>query len=100
LFFHRKTAGLRWRELISSLLKVALAIIPMSLATMFIERSYSWNESGHYMVKIPLIGGGVIAAMLIFFLCSYLLRNRELRFLWEAMRSGRGRQGPSSTHRA
>jgi len=100
LFFHRKTAGLHWRELISSLLKVALAIIPMSLATMFIERSYSWNESGHYMVKIPLIGGGVIAAMLIFFLCSYLLRNRELRFLWEAMRSGRGRQGPSSTHRA
>ena len=97
-FFHHKTGGIHWRALVVSLLKTALAVIPLSLVAIFIERGYTWTESGGYMVKIPLLGGGIIAAMALFFICSYLLRNRELRFLWDSVRSGRVRQGPSSTH--
>jgi putative peptidoglycan lipid II flippase len=97
LFFHRKTSGLRWKKLLSSLFTIVLAVIPMSLVVILVERRYTWTESGGYAVKIPLLGGGIIVAMAIFFLCSYLLRNRELRFLWESIRSGRARQRPSST---
>lgn len=96
-FFHRKTSGLHWKALISSLTKIALAIIPMSLLIFMIERRYTWKESGDYEVKIPLVIGGIIAGMIIFFLCSHLLRNRELRSLWEAFRGGRIQRGPSST---
>ncbi|MBW2039661.1 MAG: murein biosynthesis integral membrane protein MurJ [Deltaproteobacteria bacterium] len=87
-FFHRKTSGLRWRELTSSMLKIALAIIPMSLVVLLTERGYTWRESGGYAAKIPLLGGGIIAGIVLFFLFSYLLRNKELRFLWEAFRGG------------
>ena len=97
-FFHHKTGGIHWRALVVSLLKTALAVIPLSVVAIIIERGYTWTESGGYMVKIPLLGGGIIAAMVLFFICSYLLRNRELRFLWDSVRSGRVRQGPSSTH--
>jgi putative peptidoglycan lipid II flippase len=96
-FFHHKTAGIHWKELAVSMVKIVLAIIPMTLATILIERAYTWTESGGYTVKIPLLGGGIILAIAIFFLCSYFLRNRELRFLWDSMKSGRGRQMPSST---
>ncbi len=91
LFFHRKTAGLRWQELFSSLFTIALALIPMTLVVILIERAYTWTESGGYAVKIPLLGGGIIVATAIFFFCSYLLKNRELRLLWEAMKNGRDR---------
>ena len=96
--FHRKTLGLRIRELATTAFKTALATIPVALVAIIIERGYTWTESGGYVVKIPLLGGGIIIAMVLFFLCSYLLRNRELRFLWDSVRSGRVRQGPSSTH--
>jgi putative peptidoglycan lipid II flippase len=96
-FFHHKTAGIHWKALVLSIVKIALAIIPMTLVTILIERGYTWTESGGYMVKIPLLCGGIIVAMALFFLCSRLLRNRELQFLWDSMRSGRGRQMPSST---
>jgi putative peptidoglycan lipid II flippase len=99
LFFHRKTAGLRWKELFSSLFTIAVALIPLLLVTIFIVKAYRWTESGGYVVKIPLLGGGIIAAMALFFLCSYLLKNQELRALWQAMRSGHGRQRPSATPR-
>jgi putative peptidoglycan lipid II flippase len=96
--FHRKTSGLRIRELATTTFKTALATIPMALVVFLIERGYTWTESGGYRVKIPLLGGGIIVAMAIFFLCSYLLRNQELRSLWEViMKSGRGQQRPSST---
>jgi putative peptidoglycan lipid II flippase len=98
VFFHRKTAGVRWKALFSSLFTIALALIPMTLVVILIERAYTWTESGGYAVKIPLLGGGIIVATAIFFFCSYLLRNRELRSLWEAMKSGRDRQMLSSTH--
>jgi len=96
--FHHKTGGIHWRALVVSLLKTALAIIPLALVAIFIERGYTWTESGGYMVKIPLLGGGIIIAMALFFICSYLLKNREVQFLWDSVRSGRVRQGPSSTH--
>jgi putative peptidoglycan lipid II flippase len=98
-FFHHKTAGIHWRELVVSLFKTVLATIPVALVAIFIERGDAWSESGGYAVKIPLLGGGIIVAMTLFFLCSYLLRNRELQFLWKAMRRGRARQRPSSTPR-
>jgi len=88
-FFHRKTSGLRPRDLAATISKTAVATIPVALVAIFIERGYKWTESGGYVVKIPLLGGGIIAAMALFFLCSYLLRNRELQFLWESIRSGR-----------
>ena len=97
LFFRRKASGFRLRNLAASVSKTALASIPVALVAIFIERGYGWTESGGYTVKIPLLGGGIIVAMVFFFLCSYFLRNQELRLLWEAMRSGRGRQRPSST---
>jgi putative peptidoglycan lipid II flippase len=97
LFFRRRTSGFRLRDLAATAFKTVLASIPVALVAIFIERGYRWTESGGYMVKIPLLGGGIIVAMVLFFLCSYLLRNQELRLLWEAMRSGRGQQRPSST---
>ena len=96
--FHRKTSGLRVGELAATAFKTVLATIPVALVAIIIERGYTWTESGGYMVKIPLLGGGIIVAMALFFLCSYLLKNQELRSLWEAFRSGRVRQGPFSTH--
>ncbi len=90
-FFHRKTSELRWGELTSSMIKIAMAIIPMSMLVLLIEKGYTWKESGGYAVKIPLLGGGIIAGMILFFLCSYLLKNRELRFLWESFRGGHTR---------
>ncbi|RLB07776.1 MAG: murein biosynthesis integral membrane protein MurJ [Deltaproteobacteria bacterium] len=91
-FFHRKTRGLRWRELTSSIIKIALAIIPMSLVVLLIEQLYTWRESGGYGVKIPLLSGGVIAGITIFFLCSYFLKNKELQFLWEFIKGARAQQ--------
>jgi len=91
LYFHRKTSGIHWRELTSSLIKVSLAIIPMSLVIITIERGYTWTESGDYAVKTALVIGGTIAGIVIFLLCSYLLRNKELRFLWNILRDGRTR---------
>jgi len=88
-FFHRKTSGLRPRDLAATISKTAVATIPVALVAIFIERGYKWTESGDYAVKIILLGGGIIAAVTLFFLCSYLLRNRELQFLWESIRSGR-----------
>jgi len=85
-YFHRKTSGLRLRELASSGLKIALAIIPMSLAVLLIKNGCSWKESGGYGVKIPFLGGAIIAGIILFFLCSHLLRNKELRFLCEIFR--------------
>lgn len=96
-FFHHKTAGIHWKELALSMVKIALAIIPITLVAILIERGYTWTESGVYGVKIPLLGGGIIVAMAIFFLCSYLLRNQESHFLWESIKSGRARKRPFST---
>ena len=95
--FHHKTSGIHWKELALSVGKIALAIIPMALVAILIEQGYTWKESGDYVVKIFLLGGGIIVAISIFFLCSLLLRNRELRFLWDSMRSGHARKKPSST---
>jgi putative peptidoglycan lipid II flippase len=97
LFFHRKNSGLHLRDLAATVFKTVLATIPVALVAILIERGYTWTESGGYAVKILLLGGGIIVAIAAFFLCSYFLRNRELHVLWEAMRSGRGRQMPSST---
>ncbi len=99
-FFHRKTAGMRWRELTSSLYKITLAVIPVALVALAVERGYGWEESGGYGVKIPLLSGGILAAMILFFLCSYLLKNQEIQSFWKLFRSGRGRKGPSATPRA
>jgi putative peptidoglycan lipid II flippase len=96
-FFHRKTAGIRWRELISSLCKMTLAVIPMAVVALVVARGYGWKENGGYGVKIPLLSGGIIAAIVLFFLCSYLLKNQEMQSLWRFVRSGRGQQRPSST---
>lgn len=98
VFFHRKTSGLRVKDLGATVFKTAVATIPVAFVAIIIERGYQWTESGDYAVKIPLLGGGIIVAMALFFLCSYLLRNRELRFLWDVIRSGRERKGPFSTH--
>jgi putative peptidoglycan lipid II flippase len=99
-FFHRKTSGIRIRELIVSVFKTVVATIPVALVAIIIERGYTWTKSGGYVVKIPLLGGGIIVAMALFFFCSYLLKNRELHVLWDSIRSGRGGQGPSATPQA
>ncbi|MBN1255104.1 MAG: murein biosynthesis integral membrane protein MurJ [Deltaproteobacteria bacterium] len=96
-FFHRKTSGIRVRELIVSVSKTAVAATPVALVGIIIERGYTWTESGGYVAKIPLLGGGIIVAMALFFFCSYLLRNRELHLLWDFIRSGRDRKRPFST---
>jgi putative peptidoglycan lipid II flippase len=96
-FFHRKTSRLRLSDLAVTVFKTVLATIPVALLAVLIEQGYSWKESGFYGVKIPLLGGGIIISIALFFLCSYILKNRELLFLWESMRSGGGRQTPSST---
>jgi putative peptidoglycan lipid II flippase len=96
-FFHHKTAGLRWRELISTLYKIALAIIPMALVALVVERGYGWKESGDYGIKIPLLLGGIIVGIILFLCTSYIVKNKELLSMWEFFRSGRGPQRPSST---
>lgn len=90
-FFHRKTAGLHWGELSVSILKIVLAVIPMSLVVLLIERGYTWKESGDYAAKIPLLAGGIIAGMFLFFLCSHLLGNKELQFLSDVFKVRRTR---------
>jgi putative peptidoglycan lipid II flippase len=85
-YFHRKTSGLSLGELASSGIKVALAIIPMSLAVLLIKEGCLWKESGGYSTKIPFLGGAIIAGTILFFLFSHLLRNKELRFLSEIFR--------------
>jgi putative peptidoglycan lipid II flippase len=96
-FFHHKTSGLRWRELISTLYKIALAIIPMALVALVVEGGYAWKESGAYGIKIPLLVGGIIVGIILFLCTSYIVKNKELLSMWEFFRSGRGPQRPSST---
>ena len=49
-----------------------------------------WNASGKVAEKAPLLGAGMMAALGIYFTCSYWMKNEEILFL---IRMAKGRGG-------
>jgi len=96
ILFDRKTGGIHWTSLVFSVFRIALAVIPMAFTVFLIKEQGLWTESGGYSAKIALLCGAILLGMLLYLVCSYLLKNEELHFLVRGIRSWRYRQPRSS----
>ncbi|MGQ9645041.1 MAG: murein biosynthesis integral membrane protein MurJ [Thermodesulfobacteriota bacterium] len=66
---------------IRSLLRILLCSLPMGLAAYLICSLGNWTTTGEVIQKALLLGTGIVAGLGVYLVCSYLMRNEEMRFL-------------------
>ncbi len=78
----RKIGRMDGRRIFLSLAKIVPASIAMGTIGWWISTMPLWAGKGNGLVKIELLGGGMIASMAFYIGALWLMKSEELAFLW------------------
>lgn len=76
-FLRRKIGAFGGTRIIRCGIKSFIAAIPMALVVYYICSLYDWSQAGHSFFKACVLGGAVVAGMIIYAVCARILKAEE-----------------------
>ena len=84
------------KRIMRSFAKISAASLIMGLAGWLILHGDLWTRGGNTGVKTVLLGGAAFVCVSIYITTNFLLRNEEIRYMYETMKKRYPRKGMSS----
>ncbi len=73
-------------RILRSLVKIIPASLAIGVIGWWVSLNPLWQQRGHSLSKIGLLGGGIVASVCFYLGAMWLLRSEELGFLWGIVR--------------
>lgn len=83
-----RVGGWEMRKNLRSLLSILLCSLPMGVLAYLICSLRDWNTIGDEGEKVLLLMIGILAGLMVYLLCSYWAKNKEMLFLLKMWRRG------------
>ena len=84
------------KRIMRSFAKISAASLIMGLAGWLILHGDLWTRGGNTGVKTVLLGGAAFVCVSIYITTNFLLRNEEIRYMYETMKKRYPRKGIGS----
>ncbi len=78
-FLHNKIGSLGAGRMFKTATVAAISSIPMGLSAWWLTTLYDWSLPGQKVIKALLVAGVVLVAVLVYGICSFILKSEEVR---------------------
>ncbi|MGB0910431.1 MAG: murein biosynthesis integral membrane protein MurJ [Nitrospirales bacterium] len=75
---NRRLGGLHWDRLLKSICRTLVALIPLGLVCIWVNRMEVWEDTGSFFLKISVLMAGLGLSKLGYFGTHWVLRSEEL----------------------
>ena len=79
MILRKRLGGIGGRRILASVFKISVSSMAMGVAIYFFSMKIPWDAGSDIRERIFTLGCSIAIGLVIFFLCSYLLRTEESR---------------------
>jgi putative peptidoglycan lipid II flippase len=85
-FLRKKIQRVDLRRIMKSFVKIALSSVVMGISGWALLHGELWQGSGNSSEKVAYLAGTVSFCCGIYIVCSYLLKNEEMGYVYETLK--------------